>query len=93
MKNIYLREKDIKFVRRLGARAYEGDAGKRDPRPLLIGLVHKHHSELILANSWRLGESSNEAFRAMSVVRDLTLKQRAGERELYKEEEEPHEDP
>ena len=78
-------EKDIKFVRRLGARASDGDTGKRDPRPLLIGLVHKHHSELILENSWLLGEASNEVYRAVSVVKDLTLKQRAGERDLYKE--------
>ena len=76
-------EKDIKFVRRLGARVSDGE--KRDPRPLLLGLVHRHSSELILENCWKLGESSNEAYRAMSVVRDLTLRQRAGERELYKE--------
>ena len=78
-------EKDIKFVRRLGARASDGDIGKRDPRPLLIGLVHKHHSELILENSWLLGDASNEVYKAVSVVKDLTLKQRAGERELFKE--------
>ena len=32
--------------------------GKRDPTSLL---VHKHHSELILENSWMRGKASNMA--------------------------------
>ena len=47
-------ETDIRFLRRLGARAREG--GKRDTRPLLVGLVHKYHAELILQNCWKLGD-------------------------------------
>ena len=79
-------ERDIKFVRRLGPRVSDGDREeKRDPRPLLVGLVHKYHSELILENCWKLADTSNEAMRVVSVVRDLTQRQRAGERELYKE--------
>ena len=78
-------EEDIKFVRRLGARDRDMDTGKREPRPLLIGLVHKHYAEGILQNSWKLGKASDEAYRYVSVVKDLTMKQRNGERELYKE--------
>ena len=78
-------EKDIKFVRRLGARGGNMDTGKREPRPLLIGLIHRHHSEGIPQNSWKLGKANNVVLRSVSVVKDLTLKQREGERELYKE--------
>ena len=38
------------------------------------------HSELILDNCWKLADNSNE-----DGVSDLTMRQRAGERELYKE--------
>ena len=79
-------EENTKFARRLGPRPGELDAEERsDPRPLLVGFTHRHHTELIVANSWRLAESDNMAVRAVSVARDLTLRQRAGEKELYKE--------
>ena len=79
-------ETHIKAVRRLGARS--GDLvgeGDSDPRPLLVGFAHQYHSELVLENSWRLAKADNLAMRSVSVVRDLTMRQRATERELHKE--------
>ena len=79
-------EESTKFARRLGPRSdHSGVEDRNDPKPLLVGFTHCHHTELILENSWKLGESENPAVRSVSVARDLTLRQRAGEKELYKE--------
>ena len=79
-------ESQIKTVRRMGARTSEtvGEEGS-DPRPLLVVFAHQYHSEMVLENSWRLAEADNMAMRSVSVVKDLTMRQRAGERELHKE--------
>ena len=79
-------EQDIKFVRRLGARSSDGDGeGERDPRPILVGLVHRYHSEIILGNCWKLSEVDDPALRTVSIVNDPTSRQRAREKEMYKE--------
>ena len=79
-------EQDIKFVRRLGARSSDGDGeGESYPRPILVGLVHRYHSEIILENCWKLSEVEDPVLRAVSIVKDLTARQRAGEKEMYKE--------
>ena len=70
----------------LGARSSDGDGeGERDPRPILVGLVHRYHSEIILENCWKLSEVEDPVLRAVSIVKDLTARQRAGEKEMYKE--------
>ena len=78
---------DFKFVRRLGPGNSDTvrEGGRDDPRPLLVGFVHRHHAELVVQNSWRLAEADILAMREVSVVKDLTQRQRAGERELFKE--------
>ena len=79
-------EESTKFARRLGPRSdHSVEEDRNDPKPLLVGFTHCHHTELILENSWKLGESENPAVRSVSVARDLTLRQRAGVKELYKE--------
>jgi hypothetical protein len=76
----------IKTVRRMGARSSDTvGEGETDPRPMLVGFAHQFHSELVLENSWRLAEADNMSMRSVSVVKDLTMMQRAGERELHKE--------
>ena len=81
-------ERDTKFVRRLGQKTGddlgEGTVG-REPRPLLVGFLHRHHLELIQNNSWKLSESGDPGIRAVSVVKDLTMKQRLGEKDLLRE--------
>jgi hypothetical protein len=63
-------EKDTKFARR--PRVSDGDREeKRDQRPLLVGLVHKYHSDLILENCWKLADNSNVAMRVVSVVKEI----------------------
>ena len=57
----------------------------REPRPLLVGFLHHHHSELIQNNSWKLSELSDPGMRTVSVVKDLTMKQRSGKKELLRE--------
>ena len=78
-------EKATKVVRRLGARGNdaEGEAD-RDPRPLLVRFVHQHHTEAILDNRWRLSKEEDPTIQAVSVVKDLTMKQRASEREMHR---------
>ena len=81
-------EQDTKFVRRLGPRTGEGvgeEEEGRDPRPLLVGFLHRHHTELILENCWKLSDSEDPGMRAVSVVKDLTMRQRAGEKDLHRE--------
>ena len=79
-------EQDTKFVRRLGAMSSNGSGEEeREPRPLLVGLIHRYHSEVILENCWKLSEKEDPALRAVSIVRDLTARQRAGEKDMYKE--------
>ena len=73
-------EESTKFARRLGPRSdHSGVEDRNDPKPLLVGFTHRHHTELILENSWKLGESENPAVRSVSLVRYLRLRQRAGE--------------
>ena len=57
----------------------------REPRPLLVGFLHRQHSELIQNNSWKLSELSDPGMRTVSVVKDLTMKQRLGKKELLRE--------
>ena len=57
----------------------------REPRPLLVGFLHRQHSELIQNNSWKLSELSDPGMRTVSVVKDLTMKQRSGKKELLRE--------
>ena len=78
-------EKTTKVVRRVGARSSDGNGDEgREPRPLLVGFVHHHYTEAILNNSWRLAKDENPIMQAVSVVKDLTLKQRAAEREMHR---------
>ena len=63
-------EQDTKFVRRLGARTTaDNGENKRDPRPILVGLVHRYHSKIILENSWKLSEVDDRALSAVSIVK------------------------
>ena len=78
-------ESNTKFARRLGPRPDDTDGERGDPRPLLVGFTHRHHTELITENSWKLSESDNPAIRQVSVVSDLTIRQRAGEKEMLRE--------
>ena len=79
-------EQDIKSVRRLGARTREGhEQEARGPRPILVVFVHRYHAEVILESCWKLSEANDPELRAVSIVKDLTLKQRAREKEIYKE--------
>ena len=79
-------EQDIKSVRRLGARTREGhEEEARGPRPILVVFVHRYHAEVILESCWKLSEANDPELRAVSIVKDLTLKQRAREKEIYKE--------
>ena len=72
---------NTKFARRLGPRPGDTDGERGDPRPLLVGFTHRHHTELITENSWKLSESGNPENRKVSVVR----RQRAGEKEMLRE--------
>ena len=73
-------------MRRLGARSSAGSGEEeRDPRPILVGLVHRYHSKVILDNCWKLSEMNDPALRAVAIEKDLTAKQRSGEKEMYKE--------
>ena len=79
-------ETATKRVRRLGARSSgEEEDGSREPRPLLVGFVHHYHTEALLENSWRLARAEEEHIRAISVVKDLTMRQRAAEKAMYRE--------
>ena len=77
---------DIKNVRRLGARN-SGGVGEeeRGPRPILVVLAHRYHAESILGRSWVLSKAVNPEDREVSIVKDLTTKQRAREKEIYRE--------
>ena len=77
---------DIKNARRLGARN-SGGVGEeeRGPRPILVVLAHRYHAESILGRSWVLSEAANPEDREVSIVKDLTTKQRAREKEIYRE--------
>ena len=77
-------EGDIKSVRRLGARDRDGSEGEeRGPRPILVVLTHRYHAEVILDNCWKLSE--DPVLKVVSIVKDLTVRQRAREKEIYKE--------
>ena len=81
-------DNDVKFVRRLGDRENDKNGQIRNksvPRPILVGLKFKYHHERILDSTWKLSESENDSVRCVSVVKDLTTRQRAGEMDLIKE--------
>ena len=44
-----------------------------------------YHSEVHLENCWKLSMVEDPALRAVSIVKDLTARHRAGEKEMYKE--------
>ena len=52
-------------------------------RPLLVGLSRRVIQELILDNSWKLADSS--ILCGVSVVRDLTARQRGREHKMGRE--------
>ena len=44
-----------------------------------------YHSEVNLENCWKLSMVEDPALSAVSIVKDLTARHRAGEKEMYKE--------
>ena len=61
-----------------------GEGREEDPRPLLVGFKYRNDVEEILANCPNLRKAREETLRAVSIVKDLTLKQRKNEEEMKK---------
>ena len=81
-------DEGIRFARRLGDREKGRNGEGRDktvPRPLLIGFINKGIQERILDSLWRLVDSNNPDICRISVVRDLTARQRGREQEMVRE--------
>ena len=81
-------DEGIRFARRLGDREKGRNGEGRDktvPRPMLIGFINKGIQERILDSSWRLVDSNNPDICRISVVRDLTARQRGREQEMVRE--------
>ena len=69
----------LKFRRRQG----KYDNGAELPRPLLIGFKYQVDQELLLSNTWKLARDRN--YSGLSIVRDLTDKERKREKDLMVE--------
>ena len=70
----------VKFTRREGEKRDDGQ-----PRPLKVVLRRKEEKELILANAHKLNKCSEEHWRKVSVVSDLTKMQRKDEADLRRQ--------
>ena len=68
-----------KFSRRQGKQNEEAELS----RPLLVGFKYQGDQEYLLANTWKLAKDRQTA--GVSVVRDLTDKERKRERDLMSE--------
>ena len=73
-----------RLCRRLGEVKGVGEGREEDPRPLLVGFKYKNDVEEILANCPNLRKAREETLRAVSIGKDLTLKQRKNEEEMRK---------
>ena len=67
---------EMKFSRRIGEK-HEG----QEARPLLVGFDSVQTIETILERSHRLSRSSHEGLREVTIVPDLTTRQRKDEQE------------
>lgn len=75
---------ETRLCRRMGEVKGRGEGQEEDPRPLLIGFKYRNDVEEILANCPNLRKAREETLRAVSIVKDLTLKQRKNEEEMKK---------
>ena len=73
-------ENKARFLRRLG-KLPEGD----EPRPILLGLKFTADLELILDRSWMLSQSQNSTAKQITIVKDLTARQRLKEANMVKD--------
>ena len=69
----------VKFSRREGEKRLD-----EQPRPLKVVLRRKEERDLVLANAHKLSNCDGEEWRKVTVVSDLTKKQRSEEAELRK---------
>ena len=67
---------EVKFSRRIGEKLERHEA-----RPLLVGFESVQTSEAILERANRLSRSTHEGLREVTIVPDLTMKQRKDEQE------------
>ena len=74
LKEIGASQMGIKFSRRIGEKL-----GGQGPRPLLVGFDSVQTTEDILEKCPKLSKSTHAGLREVTVVRDLTLKQRKDE--------------
>ena len=70
----------VRFIRRLGGRGE-----KEGPRPILLGLKFTADMEHVLDRTWMLSKSSSKAAQEINIVRDLTVRQRQREAEMFKD--------
>ena len=75
---------EIRLCRRMGEVKGRGEGQEEDPRPLLVGFKYRNVVEEILANCPNLRNAREETLRSVSIVKDLTLKQRKNEEEMKK---------
>ena len=75
---------ETRLCRRLGEVKGVGEGQEEDPRPLLVGFKYKNDVEEILANCPNLRKAREENLRAVSIGKDLTLKQRKNKEEMRK---------
>ena len=67
---------ELKFSRRVGEKLE-----RKEARPLLVGFDSQQTTEAILDRSFRLSRCAHEGLREVTIVRDLTLRQRKDEQE------------
>ena len=73
---------DVKFIRRRGKLPDVGQGEVAEPRPMLVGFRFQHTQEKLLASSWKLSKSKDKVTTEVSIVRDLTDKERKKEKDL-----------
>ena len=82
-------ETEVKFMYRIGEKEKNSDNSDARPRPLLIGFKKSSSAENILSNCKNL---KNSDFDSISVVPDLTQRQRKGEQLMREEVQKRNED-
>ena len=74
-------ENKAKFIRRLGKLPENDDV----IRPILLGLRFTADLELILDRTWMLAQSKNSTAEKITIVKDLTARQRQKEANMIKD--------
>ena len=76
-------EEDPKFMYRAGEPSKTGNSD--NPRPVIVGFHSKEKPETILRNSRKLREDRNKDFKDVTIIPDLTTRQRKEEAEMREE--------